>query len=94
MCREYALLLIALTLCSLRSQLGKLLIGGGLVLRATGIQRWEGVGRGRFREEAEIERGCFLKERHCLDKQPEEAVCWQLWTGQADQPSRFLLDSC
>ena len=45
-------------------------------------------------EEAEIERGCFLKERHYLDKQLEEAVCWQLWTGQADQPSSFLLDSC
>lgn len=52
------------------------------------------MGRGRFREEAEIERGCFLKERHCLDKQLEEAVCWQLWTGQADQPSSFLLESC
>lgn len=65
-----------------------------MVLRATGIQRWEGVGLGRFREEAEIERGCFLKERHCLDKQPEGEVCWPLWTGQEDQPSSFLLDSC
>lgn len=51
------------------------------------------MGRGRFREEAEIQRGCFLKESHCLDKQLEEAACWQLWTGQADQlPSGQLLD--